>query len=113
MVVPDRRTVIVLATLIGAMTLASGVLLVLEPKPGGATGPRSPIVLSSLNSMTEPEKALFETVAAPDRNAWLTIVIQQSGASEGSTDALGKLHERLGLGGLGYHFVIGNGKGMP
>lgn len=110
MLVPERRTLLVLATLIAAMTLASGVLLVLEPQP---LAPGSQIVLSSIDGTIDPERVLFNTPALADRHAWSAIVIQQSGGAEGSAAKLSQLHEKLGLGGLGYHFVIGNGQGMP
>ena len=110
MAVPDRRTLLVLASLVVAMTLASGVLLMLEPRP---LAPGNPIVLTSLDTQTKPETVLFDTQTPADSHGWTSIVIQQSGTSEGSAATLGKLHERIGLGGLGYHFVVGNGKGSP
>jgi hypothetical protein len=109
MAAPDRRTTLVLVVLVAAMTLASGILLVLEPRPVGAG---DPIVLSVLDRPAGGA-SLFDTTPAPRPNAWTTIIIQNSGAPAGSADTLGKTHEKIGLGGLGYHFVIGNGSGAP
>jgi len=111
MFVPDRRTLMVLATLIGAMTLASAALLTLEPR---ASLPESPtVVLSSLDGTADPDQGLFNTAVVPDTHTWSAIVIQQSGSVDGSGQSLGRLHEKLGLGGLAHHFVIGNGHGSP
>src|SRR5689334_14442401 len=106
MAVPNRRTMLVLAALVTSMTLASGMLLVLEPRPASS---RDPITLNVVDRQPNDANTLFETTPAPDPRAWTTIVIQHSGASAGSAETLGQTHERLGLGGLGYHFVIGNG----
>jgi hypothetical protein len=108
--VPDRRTLIVLGALIGAMTLAGGVLLALEPRPATPAGS---VLLSSVDKTVAPEKALFDTNPGIARGRWQAIVIHQSGYGSGSADSLGRAHEKAGLGGLGYHFVIGNGDGMP
>ncbi|MCW5853842.1 MAG: N-acetylmuramoyl-L-alanine amidase, partial [Anaerolineae bacterium] len=106
MLVPDRRTVLVLASLVGAMTFGAGLLLLLEP------GPVIPTTNISLNTVDVPrsaEQVLFETDA--QLNNWSAIVIHASGAPEGSAAAIDNVHRKLGLGGLGYHFVIHNGYG--
>jgi hypothetical protein len=108
--VPDRRTLLVLAALIAAMTLAGGVLLVLEPRPATPSGT---VLLSSVETSVAPEKALFDTGPTINPNRWSYIVIHQSGFPEGSAATLAKAHEKAGLTGLAYHFVIGNGYGMP
>lgn len=101
---------VVLGSLIAGMTLASGVLLVLEPHP---VSPGSQILLNSLDRQSDPYKGLFSTTPDPDPRRYSLIVIHHSGALQGSSDALARVHDKLDRGGLGYHFVIGNGKGMP
>ncbi|MCC7192528.1 MAG: N-acetylmuramoyl-L-alanine amidase [Phycisphaeraceae bacterium] len=110
MAVSNRRTVLVLALLVVSMTIASGALLVLEPRP--ATGVY-PISLNVVDRQTDLANGLFDTTPSPDPHAWTAIVIHQSGAAGGSAETLGQTHQKLGLGGLGYHFVLGNGHGAP
>lgn len=43
---------------------------------------------------------------------WQAIVIHDSGELVGSPRTLGERHTAMGLKGLGYHFVVGNGSGM-
>ena len=91
MLVPDRRTVTVLATLIGAMTVASGLLLLLEPRPSTII---SNISLSTVNHET-PSEASGEGSVLDDQaqaGRWSAIVIHYGGADE-NIDAR-------------YHFVI-------
>ena len=46
------------------------------------------------------------------RQGWKYIVIHHSATSAGSDKSFHKYHTDQGWGGLAYHFVIGNGKGM-
>ncbi len=110
MLVAHRRTLIVLGALVVAMTVVSAVLLVLEPRPGSAGS--EVIHLTSLDG-SEPQTTLFNTTPAPDPRVWKAIVIHHSGTTEGSAATIDRVHERLNLGGLGYHFVIDNGRGGP
>lgn len=110
MAAPNRRTLLVLVALVASMTVASGVLLVLEPRPVTGT---NPIALNVVDRQPTFGAGLFDTTPSPAPRAWTTIVIHQSGATVGSAETLGKTHESLGLGGLGYHFVLGNGQGAP
>ncbi len=100
----------VLGALVGAMTLVSGTLLLLEPGP---VAPLSVLKLSSLDRAVSPERVLFDT--QPNCEAreprWSAIIVRPSGAARGSAGVLHQQHEALGLGGLAYHFVIGNGQG--
>lgn len=43
---------------------------------------------------------------------WKYIVIHHSATTAGSVNAFHKFHTKQGYGGIAYHFVIGNGKGM-
>ena len=98
---PDRRTIIVLTTLISAMTLVSGVLLIMEP------GPIQPLALSlqAFENNAPVNPLHTDTPLHP----WLGIVIHDSGALQGSADDIDEAHRQFGLGSLGYHFVIHNG----
>lgn len=106
MLVPDRRTCIVLGSLLGAMTLASGLLFLLEPGPVLST---TDISLTAIDQPGSPQEELFN-VLRPLSN-WSAVVVHGTGTTEGSADALHAAHVKLGYGGLGYHFVIHNGRG--
>jgi hypothetical protein len=106
--VPDRRSMVVLGSLVAAMTVASGVLLMLEPGP---VAPPSPVSLQSIERDADPVDLLFSTTPAPEPGRWRGIVIHDSGATFGSLKTINRDHEAMGLGGVGYHFVIDNGLG--
>lgn len=90
-----------------AMTFSAGLLLALEPSP---IAPNASALLQSTQQSSDPRKVLFDT---SPQLGWQGIVIHDSGSMEGSLKSLNKVHEKLGLGGLGYHFVVDNGKGAP
>lgn len=103
----DRRTILVLMALVVGMTVTSSLLLVLEP------GPVAPLTTTTLMSIEQspaqqPEQQLFDT---PDPLGWRAIVIHDSRTTSGSAETINAVHEQLGRGGLGYHFVINNGTG--
>ncbi|MEX2214674.1 MAG: N-acetylmuramoyl-L-alanine amidase [Phycisphaeraceae bacterium] len=111
----DRRTLIVLGSLLGSMTVASGALLMLDPgQPGGPRLPKfSEVSLAAFDQPADPADALFAVNPLPTSQRWTTIVVRYSGSDQGSASTLGELHKRAGLGDLAYHFVIGNGQGSP
>ncbi|TVQ33114.1 MAG: N-acetylmuramoyl-L-alanine amidase [Phycisphaeraceae bacterium] len=105
-----RRTMIVWASLLGAMTTVGGLLLTLE----GESAPRmdglalaAPVAAAGAT----PIDAIFRTRADLDAAHWEGVVIHHSGSSFGSASSLASDHQGRGLHGLGYHFVIGNGSG--
>ena len=103
--VPDRRTIIVLASLVVGMTLTSGVLLVLEPGP---VAPVAGVTLQSIDRQAQgsPADRLFDI---PEPRDWEGIVIHDAGAERGSAATIARQHRELGKDGLGYHFVVNNG----
>lgn len=104
----ERRTLIVWASLIISLSLVSGLLLALNPIPHApAVGP----VLTVLDPSPDDLQSLLATRTAPAPGRWRGIVIHHSGATHGSAQSLGRLHQSQGYGGLAYHFVIGNGDG--
>ncbi len=104
----DRRTLVVLTCLVATMTLTSALLLVLQPRPIAPVGNLS---LAVLESERQGLDAIYRIEADPARTGWRSIVVHHSGQSMGNAQMLGKLHQELGYGGLGWHFVIGNGDG--
>ncbi|MCC7205021.1 MAG: N-acetylmuramoyl-L-alanine amidase [Phycisphaeraceae bacterium] len=106
----STRTLIVLGSLLAAMTLASGVLLVLQPAP---VAPLTHIRLLSTDRAVDPADQLFATTSPVQHGRWQAITISYSGAAYGSGSTVAQQHEYLGLRGLGHHFVIGNGTASP
>lgn len=107
--VPRRRTLIVLVSLVGAMTLASGMLLLLGPDAGSGRA----VTLSRIHQAWPPGDALFDTAMPVTTGRWQAIVIHDSGTLHGSAATIDRAHRRLGRGELGYHFVINNGLDAP
>ncbi len=107
--VPDRRTLIVLVSLVGAMTLASGLLLLLEPTV--PAGWRGGVPLQQVHQSKATDDLLFDTRVEVEPGHWQAIVIHDSGSLVGSARTIDRAHRRLGRDGLGYHFVINNASG--
>lgn len=105
----DRRTLMVLTSLIAAMTVASGVLMALRPHaaPSARLIPLSAV--APVWSARADDPLVSQAALTPGR--WQAIVIHDSASSSGSAAALDERHRRAGLGELGYHFVLGNGSG--
>jgi hypothetical protein len=97
-----KRKVVVFASLIVVLTLTSALLLTLEP---GQLRPDRPTGLFALDSRDALDP-IFDTHTPAASNRWKYIYIHHSAAPQGSALTLAK-----GLGGLGDHFVIGNGEG--
>lgn len=105
----NRRTLIVWASLVGAMTFSSGLLLWLEPRP---MAPAGGLALAALETTPAGIDSIFDTRTPLVEGRWRQIVIHHSGQQMGSAESIGELHQALGYHGLGYHFVIGNGDGV-
>lgn len=106
----DRRTLIVLGCLVASMTVASGFLLALNPEP---LAPASGVMLTAMPDTKESANSIFALSQPLDEQRWKAIVIHHSGQPRGNAQTIDELHTMLDYGGLGYHFVIGNGQGAP
>jgi hypothetical protein len=104
-----RRTVVVWAALIGSMTVSSGLLFWLEPRPMGPTS--TSLSLAAVEARRAGQTTLFTSADTLQPERWKRIVIHHSGQASGSARSISQLHDALGYGSLGYHFVIGNGHG--
>lgn len=103
MIAPDRRTVIVLASLVGAMTVASGLLLLLEPrKTGSITGVS---LLSVDHSGAGTENHLFHTAPQAKPGRWFAIVVtcKPRSAVQSAAYRPGRVDDSP------YHFLIPSG----
>lgn len=104
----ERRTLIVWASLVCSLTLVTGLLMALDPTPHApAVGP----VLAVFDPSPQGLQSLLATQAPLEENRWKAIVVQHSSQMYGNAETLGQEHHHHGYGGLGYHFVIGNGDG--
>jgi hypothetical protein len=105
-----RRTKTVWGVFFLAMTCVCGLLAT-----KGSAG-RSGYVLASLEMVDTPDAqasdAIFQTAVPLDRDRWTGIVIHHLGEPAGDADSVHRQHLSLGLQGLGYHFLIGNGNGL-
>jgi len=104
---------LVWSSLVGAMTLSAGLLLVLEPDPQPSRGPMSLSAEAAADasaSLSAASSQAMESLAI-DPSRWDGVVIHLSGTEAGSPDAMDRQHRELGFGGNAYHFVITNGDG--
>jgi hypothetical protein len=97
-----QRKIVVFSTLLGALSLTSALLMVLEPAP------ITPAAASSLFAVDEPRSmdAIFETRTPVPANRWRYIYVHHSRTPAGNALTLGQ-----GTNGIGDHFLIGNGDG--
>lgn len=90
-----------------AMALACGVLVL-----GDADGPRA-VPAMHVATLSKSLDGIVPREAALDRARWNAIVIHHSATPAGDAGSLARMHVAAGLDGLGYHFIIGNGQGLP
>ncbi|MEL7474277.1 MAG: peptidoglycan recognition family protein [Planctomycetota bacterium] len=106
----SRRTRVVWGSLLGAMLGVGGLMWGLQ----GGPAPRvDGITLTPLAAASAPSsiEAVMRTRADLDERRWQSIVIHHSGSLSGSAASIADEHRSMNLNGLGYHFVIGNGRG--
>ncbi len=106
-----------LASLAGALTLVGGGLW-LTGNTKNVPGNVAPMlatstdVLGSASTRGSAMDAVFNLQQPVQGGRWQAIVIHDSGELVGSPRTLDDKATQMGLKGLGYHFVIGNGSGM-
>lgn len=105
MAVPERRVWVVLSSLLAAMTLASSLLLALEPRPVT----RLEAVPLQIGGAVPQPLNLFETDQPIIAKHWRSIVIYDSLTLDGTAATLAEAYAANGIDPLPYHFVIGLG----
>lgn len=105
------RTKVVWGVLGIGMTLGIGLLSVLDSGSPARTGGLSLTPLMGIERSVGME-SIFQTTTPIEQSRWDSIVIVHSGEPAGSAADLAQQHKTLGYDGLGFHFVIGNGKRM-
>jgi N-acetyl-anhydromuramyl-L-alanine amidase AmpD len=106
------RAQIVWVSFLAAMTIAGGLMLLVDGRPS----PRSDgLSLSPLAAATtigsDAADPLTQTRVPLDLAKWQAIVIHHSGSTRGDAASIER-EERDLHGGYGHHFIIGNGNGM-
>lgn len=106
---PNRPQTVWMA-LVAAMTVAGGVLYAINLKePVGSGG----MVLPPLMATTGPNSVeIVLNTRKPLASNWKSLVIHSTGSPVGNQASLDSQARSIGLRGIGYHFVIGNGNGM-
>ncbi len=105
------RTKVVWGVLGIGMTLGIGLLSALDSGNATRTGGRSLAPLMGIERAVGME-SIFLTSTPIEDTRWDSIVIVHSGQPAGSPADIAQEHKSLGYDGLGFHFVIGNGKRM-
>ncbi len=105
------RTKVVWGVLGIGMTLGIGLLSALDSGNASRTGGRSLAPLMGIERAVGME-SIFLTSTPIEDTRWDSIVIVHSGQPAGSPADIAQEHKSLGYDGLGFHFVIGNGKRM-
>lgn len=104
------RTTLVWASFLAAMTLGAGVLALSDGHVSSSGFiAASPGWVSQAPAAADP---ITNTRVPLAREQWTGILIHHSDEPAGDAESLHRKHLAMGLSGLGYHFVIGNGNGM-
>lgn len=104
----NRRSTIVWLSFVVVMTFVATVLAI-----SARSNPRSGYLAASLADLTDSPgpDPIFNIEAPLDTQRWQGIVIHDLGAPIADAESIHRMHVKSGYEGLGYHFVIGNGKG--
>ena len=100
-----ERMTKVLGCLVLSVTAGAIILKLLQPEP------LTNVTAFSLSAAFTPIQQIFETRVPVDSSRWQSIVIHQTGSTTGSAQTIAQSSRKAGLNGLGYHFVINNGRG--
>jgi hypothetical protein len=99
----SRRKFIVFSTLLGVLSLTSALLMALAPAPLAQDAATSLFAVDEPRSMD----VIFQTRNPLAANRWKYIYIHHSNTASGNAITLGQP-----TGGMGDHFLIGNGDGL-
>ena len=80
---------------------------------GGPSHGPDGFLLTNLRPIEDnPEDPLFITRGHIEDGKWTDLVITHHGKARGTIESIDRAHADSGLGGLSWHFVIGNGNGL-
>jgi len=103
------RSGVIWGVLLAAMTVVGGVMYPFASRGETAEIGRSIAPLASLSQPAAIER-IFDPEHALASERWDAIVIHHSGSPVCTAATIDERHRAAGLSGLGYHFVIGNGR---
>lgn len=107
----SARSRIVWGSLAATMCSVGGLLWVLEGKPAPRLDGLALMPMVAAGGPATME-AVLQTRAQLSTDRWQAIVVHHSGSAVGTPAQLEAEHKARNLRGLGYHFVIGNGRGI-
>lgn len=107
----SARTRIVWAALVASMTAVGGGLWAVNQGPRSASAGAIPAASLTKSAATTLDH-VFDTRTPIELDRWQAIVIHHSGSRFGSAQSMNDNHLAQNQSGLGYHFVIGNGRGL-
>lgn len=109
------RVQIVWVSFLAAMTIAGGLMLVIDGRPSPRTDGLSLSALASATTIgSTTAEPLTQTRVPLDLARWQAIVIHHSGSLRDDPASIERKQRDLAPGALGggHHFIIGNGNGM-
>lgn len=109
---PPQRSVLVVGSFIGAMTLVGGMLLLTDSTPAPRLGTGWDGIGTPAVSAGSLGRTILDTAVPIKSDRWTEIRVYDSGSPYGSAESISRQHQAAHLKGIGYHFVIGNGNGM-
>jgi len=93
------------------LTGIGGLFLLLDRAP--VAGPGGGPALMATSGVDRGVSQILDLAGTIEPGRWKGIVIHHSGSAVGSAESVTRQHQDMGLRGLGYHFVVTNGKGGP
>lgn len=107
------RSRVVLGALAASCVAVTGLMALVSP-PGRGMSPGRTLGAVPLMRPSGPMglESVLSTRQAVEPGRWTAIVIHHSGTPAESPESLDAMHRSASLAGLGYHFVIGNGRRM-
>jgi len=108
----SARSRVVWGAFLGAMTTVGGFFWMVQ---GGPTPRLDGLALPAMVAAAGPSsiEAVFRTTAPIEDKRWQAIVIHHSGSPFGTPATIEAQHRAMNIDGLGHHFIIGNGSGLP
>lgn len=108
----SKRTAVVWSSLALSMTFATAFFLAVERGPAHALGEGRTIAPLAASSQVATTEVVLDPAEPLDLERWQGITVHHSGSSFDTPEKITGRHEAMNLRGLGYHFIIGNGRGM-
>lgn len=99
------------AALGATMTGVGGLFLALDRAPMAPSS--SGLALMQTSAPDPGVSRILDLAGSIEAGRWKGIVVHHSGSVVGSAESVTRNHQDMGLRGLGYHFVVTNGKGGP